>query len=94
MILFKSEDLGISAKNYANNSENKKKTFWNSNQNRQKCLCCIKWWRLCSLTANFSLKDFYAQTIKKFVIAIPDLIESYRTAKKVSANQKTLKGSV
>ena len=28
MILFKSEDLGISAKNYANNSENKKRTVW------------------------------------------------------------------
>ena len=27
MILFKSEDLAISAKNYANNSENKKRHF-------------------------------------------------------------------
>ena len=58
MILFKSEDLGISAKNYANNSENKKKTFWNSNQNRQKCLCCIKWWSRCNLSANFAPEDF------------------------------------
>ena len=32
----------------------------------------------------FLLKIFYAQMIKKFVGEIPDLIESCRTAKKVS----------
>ena len=30
---------------------------------------------------------FYAQTIEKFVVAIPDLIESNRTAEKVSGKQ-------
>jgi hypothetical protein len=35
------------------------------------------------------LKIFYAQTIEKFVGAIPDFIEIYRTEKKVSGNQKT-----
>ena len=34
---------------------------------------------------------FYAQRIKKFVGAIPDMIESCRTAKKVSGKQKSLK---
>jgi hypothetical protein len=42
----------------------------------------------------FFMRFFYAQAIKKFVIAILDLIESCRTVKKVSANQKTLKGNV
>jgi hypothetical protein len=42
----------------------------------------------------FSLKDFYAQTIEKFVVAIPDMIESCRIAKKVSGNQKTSKSNV
>ena len=44
-----------------------------------------------NLTAKFSLKDFYAQTIEKFVVAIPDMIESHRITKKVSGNQKSLK---
>ena len=51
-------------------------------------------WRLvevCNLAANFALKDFYAQTIENFVVAIPDLIESNRTAEKVSGKQKSLK---
>ena len=39
----------------------------------------------------FSLKDFYVQTIEKFVVAIPDMIESCRIAKKVSGNQKNVK---
>ena len=43
------------------------------------------------MTAKFSLKDFYAQTIEKFVVAIPDMIESCRIAKKVSGNKKSLK---
>ena len=34
------------------------------------------------MTAKFSLKDFYAQTIEKFVVAIPDMIESHRSTKK------------
>ena len=34
---------------------------------------------------------FYVQTIEKFVVAIPDMIESHRIAKKVSGNQKSLK---
>jgi hypothetical protein len=45
------------------------------------------------LTAKFSLKDFYAQTIEKFVVAIPDMIESHRIKKKVSGNQKTSKSN-
>ena len=36
-----------------------------------------------NLTAKFSLKDFYVQTIEKFVVAIPDMIESCRITKKV-----------
>ena len=43
-----------------------------------------KWWRLRNLSANFALKDFYAQTIENFVVAIPDMIESCRITKKVS----------
>ena len=43
------------------------------------------------MIAKFSLKDFYAQIIEKFVVAIPDMIESQRIAKKVSGNQKSLK---
>ena len=54
----------------------------------------IKWWRWRNLTAKFSLKDFYAQTIEKFVVAIPDMIESQKIAKKVSGNQKTSKSNV
>ena len=46
------------------------------------------------MTAKFSLKDFYAQTIEKFVVAIPDMIESHRSTKKVSGNQKTSKNNV
>ena len=37
------------------------------------------------------LKIFYAQMIKKFAEVIRHFIESYRTAKKVSGNQKSLK---
>ena len=43
------------------------------------------------MTAKFSLKDFYAQTIKKFVGEIPDLIESHRSTKKVLRKPKSLK---
>jgi len=32
---------------------------------------------------------FYAQTIEKFVVAIPDMIESHRSTKKVTGNQKS-----
>ena len=39
----------------------------------------------------FLFAIFYAQTIEKFVVAIPDLIESNRITKKVSGNQKSLK---
>ena len=42
-----------------------------------------------NLTAKFSLKDFYVQTIEKFVVVIPDMIESQRIAKKVSGKQKS-----
>ena len=37
---------------------------------------------------------FYVQTIEKFVVAIPDMIESHRTAKKVSGKQKSLKSNM
>ena len=37
-----------------------------------------------TLRQTFLTAIFYAQTIEKFVVAIPDMIESYRTAKKVS----------
>ncbi|MBR2508107.1 MAG: hypothetical protein IKB71_00005, partial [Lentisphaeria bacterium] len=43
-----------------------------------------KWWGLRNLSANFALKDFYAQIIENFVVAIPDMIESCRITKKVS----------
>ena len=43
----------------------------------------VKWWRLRNLSANFALKDFYAQTIENFVVAIPDMIESCRITEKV-----------
>ena len=42
-------------------------------------------------TSTFLFAIFYAQTIEKFVVAIPDLIESNRTAEKVSGKQKSLK---
>ena len=42
-------------------------------------------------TSTFLFAIFYAQTIEKFVVAIPDLIESNRITKKVSGNQKSLK---
>ena len=51
----------------------------------------IKWWRWRNLTAKFSLKDFYAQIIENFVVAIPDMIESYRTAKKSLVKSKNVK---
>ena len=39
------------------------------------------------------LKIFYAQMIKKFAEAICHFIESYRTAKNVSGNQKSSKNN-
>jgi hypothetical protein len=39
----------------------------------------------------FLFAFFYAQAIEKFVVAIPDMIESHRITKKVSGNQKSLK---
>ena len=43
----------------------------------------------CRQTFLFAI--FYAQAIEKFVVAIPDMIESHRITKKVSGNQKSLK---
>ena len=42
-----------------------------------------------TLRQTFLTAIFYAQTIEKFVVAIPDMIESHRSTKKVSGNQKS-----
>ena len=47
-----------------------------------------------TLRQTFLTAIFYAQTIEKFVVAIPDMIESHRSTKKVSGNQKTSKNNV
>ena len=49
------------------------------------------WWRWRNLPANFALKDFYAQIIEKFVVAIPDMIESHRSTKKSQEIKKCQK---
>jgi len=47
-----------------------------------------------TLRQTFLTAIFYAQTIEKFVVAIPDMIEGCRIVKKVSGNQKTSKSNV
>ena len=47
-----------------------------------------------TLRQTFLTAIFYVQTIEKFVVAIPDMIESQRIAKKVSGKQKSLKSNV
>ena len=47
-----------------------------------------------TLRLTFLTAIFYVQTIEKFVVAIPDMIESQKIAKKVSGKQKSLKSNV
>jgi hypothetical protein len=47
-----------------------------------------------TLRQTFLTAIFYAQIIEKFVGEIPDFIESCRTAKNVSGNQKNTENSV
>ena len=47
-----------------------------------------------TLRQTFLTAIFYVQTIENFVVAIPDMIESQRIAKKVSGKQKSLKSNV
>jgi len=47
-----------------------------------------------TLRQTFLTAIFYVQTIEKFVVAIPDMIESQKIAKKVSGKQKSLKSNV